>query len=101
LSYVPTLVVVQEPRYPRVPSGSVIEGSVQGTYTIETFLPAGSEELAFLVYDRNLDFAGQAGIYKNQDKGYQYFDCDGTINGGTKLPAGEYYLLAYAANKGK
>ncbi|NLS41755.1 peptidase S8 [Bacillus subtilis] len=98
---VPTLLIVKEPDYPRVTSVSVSEGSVQGTYQIETYLPAGAEELAFLVYDSNLDFAGQAGIYKNQDKGYQYFDWDGTINGGTKLPAGEYYLLAYAANKGK
>nr|WGE04840.1 hypothetical protein P5640_20530 [Bacillus subtilis] len=57
---VPTLLIVKEPDYPRVTSVSVREGTVQGTYQIETYLPAGAEELAFLVYDSNLDFAGQA-----------------------------------------
>ncbi|MCY8908563.1 S8 family serine peptidase [Bacillus atrophaeus] len=98
---IPTLLIVKEPDYPRVTSIDVSEGSVQGTYEIETYLPAGAEELAFLVYDQNFEFMGQAGIYKNQDKGYQYFDWDGKINGESKLPAGEYYMLAYAANKGK
>ena len=79
----------------------VQDGTTQGTYQIETYLPAGAEELAFLVYDSNLDFVGQAGIYKKQDKGYQYFDWNGKVNGDTALPAGEYYMLAYAANKGK
>ncbi|ATU28559.1 S8 family peptidase [Bacillus velezensis] len=98
---VPTLLIVKEPDYPRVTSIDVQDGTTQGTYQIETYLPAGAEELAFLVYDSNLDFVGQAGIYKKQDKGYQYFDWNGKVNGDTALPAGEYYMLAYAANKGK
>ncbi|UGW83499.1 MULTISPECIES: S8 family serine peptidase [Bacillus] len=98
---VPTLLIVKEPDYPRVTSIDVQDGTTQGTYQIETYLPAGAEELAFLVYDSNLDFVGQAGIYKKQDKGYQYFDWNGKVNGDTGLPAGEYYMLAYAANKGK
>lgn len=35
---VPTLLIVKEPDYPRVTSVSVSEGSVQGTYQIETYL---------------------------------------------------------------
>lgn len=35
---VPTLLIVKEPDYPRVTSVSVSEGSVQGTYQIETHL---------------------------------------------------------------
>ena len=64
---VPTLLIVKEPDYPRVTSIDVQDGTTQGTYQIETYLPAGAEELAFLVYDSNLDFV-KAGIYKSRIK---------------------------------
>ena len=60
--------IVKEPDYPRVTSVTVEPGAKQGAYTIEAYLPGGAEELAFLVYDENLNLLGQAGVYKTRAK---------------------------------
>ncbi|EME73589.1 S8 family serine peptidase [Bacillus sonorensis] len=98
---IPTLLIVKEPDYPRVTSVTVEPGAAQGTYSVEAYLPGGAEELAFLVYDKNLEFIGQAAVYKNQGKGYQSYQWNGKINGSSALKPGEYYMLAYASAKGK
>lgn len=97
---IPTLLIVKEPDYPRVTSVTVEPGAAQGTYSVEAYLPGGAEELAFLVYDKNLEFIGQAAVYKNQGKGYQSYQWNGKINGSSALKPGEYYMLAYASAKG-
>ncbi|WP_442858861.1 S8 family peptidase [Bacillus sp. NSP9.1] len=98
---IPTLLIVKEPDYPRVTSVTVEPGTKEGTYTVEAYLPGGAEELAFLVYDENLEFIGQAGVYKNQGKGYQTYQWNGKINDTTALKPGKYHMLAYASSKGK
>ncbi|WP_195257856.1 S8 family peptidase [Bacillus paralicheniformis] len=98
---IPLLLIVKEPDYPRVTSVTVEPGAKQGAYTIEAYLPGGAEELAFLVYDENLNLLGQAGVYKNQGKGYQSYQWNGKINDAATLKSGKYYMLAYASAKGK
>lgn len=98
---IPLLLIVKEPDYPRVTSVTVEPGAKQGAYTIEAYLPGGAEELAFLVYDENLNLLGQAGVYKNQGKGYQSYQWNGKINDAASLKSGKYYMLAYASAKGK
>ncbi|WFA04994.1 S8 family serine peptidase [Bacillus sp. HSf4] len=98
---IPTLLIVKEPDYPRVTSVTVEPGTKEGTYTVEAYLPGGAEELAFLVYDENLEFIGQAGVYKNQGKGYQTYQWNGKINDTTALKPDKYHMLAYASSKGK
>ncbi|MDA1476767.1 S8 family serine peptidase [Bacillus changyiensis] len=98
---IPLLFIVKEPDYPRVTSVTVASGLKAGTHTIEAYLPGGAEDLAFLVYDENLEFIGQAGVYKNQEKGYQTYQWNGMINDTTALKPGRYYMLAYASTKGK
>jgi minor extracellular serine protease Vpr len=98
---IPTLLIVKEPDYPRVTSVEVLPGSTEGSYVIEAYYPGGAEETAFLVYDAEFNFVGEAGIYKQVGKGYQTFNWDGKINGAENLAAGEYYLLAYAIKSGK
>ncbi|MED1740511.1 S8 family serine peptidase [Bacillus swezeyi] len=98
---IPTLLIVKEPDYPRVTSVTVEPGTKQGTFTVEAYLPGGAEELAFLVYNENLELLGQAGVYKNQGKGYQSYQWSGQINGSAAPKPGKYYMLAYASSKGK
>lgn len=98
---VPTLLIVKEPDYPRVTSVEVLPGVTEGSYAIEAYYPGGAEETAFLVYDAELNFIGEAGTYKKVGKGYQTFNWDGKVNGTDDLAPGEYYLLAYAIKAGK
>ncbi|MGE6630453.1 S8 family peptidase [Bacillus sp. NPDC077027] len=98
---IPTLLIVKEPDYPRVTSVSVEPDSRAGSYVMSAYLPGGAENLAFLVYSTEGEYLGEAGVYKNLEKGEHRFKWNASINQGQKLEAGEYTLLAYASLKGK
>lgn len=103
---VPTILFVQEPDYPR--AEAVFVSLENGNLTqVGGFFPGGAENVEFFVYQSNADgqavkYLGDIAVYEDVPAGYQYFDWDGTLSDGSKLPKGSYYnVYAYATYKGQ
>ncbi|MEH7235254.1 S8 family serine peptidase [Bacillus sp. JJ1562] len=104
---VPTILFVKEPDYPRAEAAFVSLDDNGNLTQVGGFFPGGAEEADFFVYLSNADgqplgYLGDIALYENVPAGYQYFDWNGTLSDGFKLPKGYYYnVYVYATYKGQ
>ncbi|WP_449538030.1 S8 family serine peptidase [Ferdinandcohnia sp. Marseille-Q9671] len=104
---VPTILFVKEPDYPRAEAAMVSFDDNGNLTQVGGFFPGGAEQAEFFVYLSNADgqpvgYLGDIAVYENVPAGYQYFDWDGTLSDGFKLPKGYYYnVYVYATYKGQ
>ncbi|QOR66430.1 S8 family serine peptidase [Cytobacillus suaedae] len=101
---VPTILFVGEPDYPRV-TGAFMEKAAEGYY-VGAYLPGGAEVLAYDLYAFNADagtiggFVDTLGEFTNAPTPYHEFLWDGTVQGGTELPNGDWVLIVYVEQAG-
>ncbi|MEH7387959.1 S8 family serine peptidase [Bacillus sp. JJ1521] len=104
---VPTILFVKEPDYPRAEAAMVSFDDKGNLTQVGGFFPGGAEKAEFFVYLSNKDgqaigYLGDIADYENVPAGYQYFDWNGTLSDGYKLPKGYYYnVYVYATYKGQ
>lgn len=104
---VPTILFVKEPDYPRGEAVFVSFDDYGDLTQVGGFFPGGAEKVEFFVYLSNADgqpigYLGDIATYENVPAGYQYFDWDGTLSDGFRLPKGYYYnVYAYTTYKGQ
>ena len=104
--YIPTILFVQEPDYPRVSLAGVMQIS-ENEFIPYAYVNAGAEylEIAFYGFDpltgRITDYLGYYDYAYNVGPGFYEFPVwDGTVND-YRLPPGLYVIVAYAEYKGR
>ena len=96
--YIPTILFVGEPDYPRFTHGGV--ELYEEVYYAWTFLPGGADLLEFDLYTLDIDFVGTIVSDTNVKPGYHEYVWDGSTLSGYIVPPGDYYVAIYAEKAG-
>lgn len=103
--YVPIILFVGEPDYPRV-SFANVQNNYDGTYLVYAYLLGGAEyvEISFFTFDAEnyaIGYYIDTPFYAyDVPPGFYIELWDGTVQNGIKLPPGIYVIYAYAEYKG-